>query len=124
MKVSYSVKGDYGKSLSWLKEVTSKKPPKAMQEMGRKGVNALRDATPRRTGETALSWGYELLPVSTGFELIWYNTHVNNGVNIAMLLQYGWANGSTYIPGRDYINPALKQLFARGGDSIVRELIN
>jgi hypothetical protein len=42
----------------------------------------------------------------------WHNYHIEKGVNIAIILQYGHGtrNGG-YVQGRDYINPALRPIF-------------
>lgn len=80
---------------------------------GEAGVRVLESATPRLTGVTAASWSYgiETLP-GGGYTLSWSNSNANNGVNIAMILQYGHGtrNGG-YVQGVDYINPALKPVF-------------
>ena len=46
--------------------------------------------------------------VSIGF----YNKNIQNGVPIAIILQYGHAtrNGG-WVQGRDYINPAIQPIF-------------
>ena len=42
----------------------------------------------------------------------WENSNVNQGVNIAVILQYGHGTGTGgYVQGRDYINPALRPVF-------------
>lgn len=76
------------------------------------GARALAAATPSDTGETASSWGYEILNEKGRVYIFWTNTNVNNGVPIALLLQLGHGTGTGgYVQGRDYINPALKPIF-------------
>lgn len=85
-----------------------------LSRFGEMGVEALEKATPRKTGKTALSWKYSIEKTKSGLSLVWSNSNVNKGANIAILIQYGHGmpNG-TYVDGVDYINPALKPLFEK-----------
>lgn len=76
------------------------------------GVNALAEATPVDTGVTASSWNYEIVEGDGQTSIIWTNSNVVKGQNIALLLVYGHGtrNGG-YVVGRDYINPALQPIF-------------
>lgn len=79
---------------------------------GKMGVDALQNSTPVDSGLTAMSWDYKIEKVSNGVRLSWFNTNVQNGYNIALLIQYGHGTTSGgYVSGRDYINPALKPIF-------------
>ena len=83
-----------------------------LNEYGKQGVELLRDATPVDTGKTATGWDYEIEVNSQGISLYWVNNNVNEGVPIAILIQYGHATRSgSYVQGVDYINPALRPLF-------------
>ena len=78
------------------------------------GVNALKAATPVESGATAAAWGYEIEVKKGSIDIYWTNANVVNGVPIAILLQYGHGTGTGgYVPGRDYINPALRPIFDR-----------
>lgn len=83
-----------------------------LSKYGEMGVLALSRATPEDSGETARSWSYEIEKTGSGYSLVWKNSHVNKGVPIAIILQYGHGtrNGG-YVQGRDYINPALRPIF-------------
>ncbi|MGL5255381.1 MAG: HK97 gp10 family phage protein [Brevinema sp.] len=86
-----------------------------MERYGRQGVSALQKATPHDTGRTSDSWSYSV--ESDG--LYFYNSNWNQGVSVAILLQYGHATGTGgYVQGRDYINPALQPIF----DQIFQEI--
>lgn len=79
-----------------------------LNEFGQEGVDALQAATPVQTGKTANSWYYEITEEDGQVSLIWYNTNINNGVNIALIIDSGHAtvNGS-WIQGYNYINAAI-----------------
>ena len=76
------------------------------------GVNALSKATPVDTGKTSESWHYKITTVPGKVNISFYNTNIQNGVPIAIILQYGHGtrNGG-WVEGRDYINPAIQPLF-------------
>ena len=83
-----------------------------LDQYGVMGVNALASATPVDTGITASSWNYSIVEEDGKIKIIWTNSNVVKGQNIALLLVYGHGtrNGG-YVVGRDYINPALQPIF-------------
>lgn len=94
-----------------------------LNEYGKQGVELLRDATPADTGKTATGWDYEIEVSSQGVSLYWVNNNVNEGVPIAILIQYGHATRSgSYVQGVDYINPALRPLFESMATKLWKEV--
>lgn len=85
-----------------------------LNEFGQMGVDALRDATPVRTGKTANSWNYEIYEENGLTHLVWFNTNVNDGVNIAVIVDTGHAalDGS-WTPGQDYIESAIEPVIKK-----------
>lgn len=87
------------------------------------GVQALSAATPIDTGETASSWDYELVRKPGAVTIYWTNSHIEHGVSVALILQYGHGTGTGgYVEGIDYINPALKSTFDAMIDAIWEEV--
>lgn len=80
-----------------------------LNEFGQEGVDRLQAATPVRTGKTANSWYYEISENNGKTNLVWYNTNINEGVNIAVIIDSGHAalDGS-WVQGYNYINSALE----------------
>ena len=75
-------------------------------------MSALEAATPKSTGLTSKSWHYTITANQNKVKLQVFNSNVNDGVCIAILLQYGHATKSgSYVQGIDYINPACKPYF-------------
>ena len=90
-----------------------------LDDCGQAGVAALAAATPVRSGYTASCWSYEIKRSANRVSLVWNNSHVEQGVPIAVILQYGHGTRTGgYVQGVDYINPALRPIF----DSIVKQL--
>lgn len=110
--VKYVVKGDFKKTESFLNGIKQLSLRRTLDKYGRRGVDALAKATPVDTGKTASSWGYTIEEGPGSISIMWTNSNVQNGVNIAVILQYGHGtrNGG-YVEGRDYINPAIKPVF-------------
>lgn len=117
---------DFKKAVKYLKKMNSKNTKKAIfQKYGRLGVEALAAATPKESGVTARSWKYEFTESGGLYKLTWSNTHVNKGVPIAIILQYGHGTGTGgYVQGIDYINPALKKIFNQLKEDLRREVTN
>lgn len=106
-------RGDYKKSRNALSKMTSKVNLAVIfAKYGERGVEILREGTPKRTGLTAASWGYQVVNEDGKTKLAFYNTNVNKGVNIAVILQTGHGTrGGGYVQGLDYINPASAIIF-------------
>ena len=105
-------KGDFSNLTKWLERVKGKLKLSILDKYGKAGVEALSAATPFDTGETASMWRYEIQNSSTGASISFHNDHINKGVNIAIILQYGHGTGTGgWVEGRDYINPAIQPIF-------------
>lgn len=106
--------GDFKRTKRFLNYVLDRRYLDILDEYGVQGVLALSASTPRETGETATSWGYEIRRSKSRVTLAFYNTHVEKGVEIAVILQYGHAtkNGG-WVEGIDYINPVIQPLFTQ-----------
>ncbi len=88
------------------------------------GVDYLSNNTPIDSGETASSWSYEIDLKNGRYMIYWSNSNVNQGVNIAIILQYGHVtkNGG-YVQGIDYINPALAKVFEQMANELWEEVV-
>lgn len=110
--VKIKQKGDFKTLTSYL--LKSKEEPKleSLTSICEQGVAALADATPKDTGLTSKSWGYKIVRRGGSVSITFNNSNIQNGVPIAIILQYGHAtrNGG-YVQGIDYINPALRPIF-------------
>ena len=110
--IEIKVSGDYSKTVHWFEFAKRIEMQHILAPYGKMGVEALRAATPKDSGTTAASWDYEVVREKGQYQINWYNTNDNHHVNIAVILQYGHAtrNGG-YVQGRDYINPAMADIF-------------
>lgn len=123
MAVYFTQKGSFSRTEKFMNLLLNRNYLNILDRYGRIGVSALQSATPKDTGYTADSWNYEIVNEKDTVRLIFTNNNVNEGQNIAILLQYGHGtkNGG-YVQGRDYINPVLQPLFDDMADACFREV--
>ena len=122
--IRVKTKLNFDKIETFLKDSsTSKKFLPILEKYGKQGVQALQSATPVNSGNTASSWSYEIVNNGHEYSISFSNSNINNGVNIAIILQYGHGtrNGG-YVQGRDYINPAIKQVFDEMTNELSKEV--
>lgn len=112
--ISFRQKGDFSKTIQYLEKVRESVQLKNLDKYGREGVAALASATPVDSGETANSWHYEITRTNGSITISFYNTNIQNGVPIAIILQYGHGTRTGgWVQGRNYINPAIQPVFDR-----------
>lgn len=127
MKINFEHKGGFSHFEKFLTNSLHIKPlvKPILEKYGRKGVDYLREATPKDTGKTADSWTYEIIEDEQGnYQIVWSNTNVVDGwANVAILLQYGHAtkNGG-FVKGVDYINPAIAKALGEMADEAWKEV--
>lgn len=116
-------KGSFDRTLRFLTLAQKINYQEVLRVYGAKGVSLLSSATPIDTGKTSKSWDYSLTILKGRYVLSWTNSNVINGVNIAVILQYGHAtrNGS-WVEGLDYINPTVSPLFQKLSDDLWKEV--
>lgn len=120
---SLETKGSFIGTRRFLKRVSDSKVRGILNRYGQMGVEALSSATPKDSGKTASSWGYNVKMQSGSAVLSWTNSNTNKGVNIAIILQYGHGTGTGgYVQGRDYINPAMRPVFDKIVDDLWKEV--
>lgn len=119
----YRVKGDWKKTENFLDRIRGKEHYKNLNAYAQKGVDALMANTPVDSGLTASSWSYEIENSHGNVSIVWLNSNINEGVNIAIILQCGHGTGTGgYVAGRDYINPALQPVFDEIADAVWKEV--
>ena len=122
--ITITVKKDWKDTMNFLKSGPERLNfTSILKRYGAMGVEYLKNATPVDTGKTAASWYYEIEQGKESAKLIFCNSNIVDGQNVAILIQYGHGtkNGG-YVVGRDYINPALKPIFDELADSAWKEI--
>lgn len=112
--ITITQKGDWKKTRQYLNRLSTVELRAVLNRYGEMGVNALSNATPVDSGETAGAWYYEIIQRRGYSSIRWHNRHIVAGRPIAILLQYGHGTGTGgYVQGRDYIMPAIRPVFDR-----------
>lgn len=122
--VTFKQKGNFRKTILFFEKIIKNIQIINFDKYGLAGVEALKAATPKKTGRTANSWNYRIIRKMNRTSIEWYNTNINEGVNIALIIQYGHGtrNGA-YIQGIDYINPVTRPLFKQIADESWKEVV-
>lgn len=121
--ITVTAKGDFSKTQKFLQRILEVIHKGSLDKYGKEGVAALTAATPKDTGKTAESWDYEIRHKGNSVSITWTNSNVNEGVPIAILIQYGHATGwGGYVKGIDYINPAMKPVFEDIANKVWKEV--
>lgn len=121
--ITFRQKGDFSKLSRYLERAKEAAKIGVLDKYGREGVAVLSSATPIESGKTASSWYYEIKRQNGSVSIVFSNSNVNNGVPIAVILQYGHGTGTGgWVQGRDYINPAIQPIFDKIADDAWKEV--
>lgn len=121
--IRFRHKGDFSNTTNYLKRVKQLAYTGVLDKYGREGVAALAAATPVDSGLTANSWYYEIINEKGSLRIVFLNSNIQNGVPIAVILQYGHGTGTGgWVQGRDYINPAIRPIFDKLANEAWKEV--
>ena len=121
--IRFTHRGDFSKTTRFLNKAQKLDISTILSKYAGEGVAALSSATPKDSGTTASSWYYEISGSKTSATITFLNSHVNKGVPIAIILQYGHGTGTGgYVQGRDYINPAIQPIFDKIANDAWKEV--
>ena len=121
--ITFRQKGDFSKLTRFLERAKEAVHLGDLDKYGRAGVAALASATPVDSGETASSWYYEITNKNGSAVISFRNSNVQNGVPIAIILQYGHGTGTGgWVQVRDYINPAIQPIFDQIANNAWKEV--
>lgn len=121
--ITFKHKGDFSNLTRFLERAKEVVHIGDLDKYGRAGVEALASATPVDSGETANSWYYEITNSNGSAKITFNNSNIQNGVPIAIILQYGHGTGTGgWVEGRDYINPAIQPIFDEIANNAWREV--
>jgi len=121
--IKFRQRGDFSKLTRYLERVKGVFNLSILDKYGREGVAALASATPIESGLTASSWYYEIVNENGTAKIMFNNSNIQNGVPIAIILQYGHGTGTGgWVEGIDYINPAIRPVFDKIANDAWREV--
>lgn len=124
--ITFSHHGDFKKTTKFLDAVSGGKYiDNVLEKYAKEGVKALSEATPKLTGKTAASWDYKIINNNDHYRIVWTNNNMAGkyNVSVVVLLQNGHATkGGGYVPGRNFVDPAIQPVMDEILDKIWREV--
>lgn len=122
--IKFKQYGDFSKTEEYIKKARKKS---RIQEQAGDIANAcideLRKVTPKDSGLTAESWDYSIEIVGKKTKITFFNTNIQNGLNIALLLEYGHGTPSgTWVEGANYIEPTIREQYLKAINKTWKEL--
>ena len=121
--IRFRQKGDFSKLTKFMERAKNVVRLGDLDKYGREGVAALASATPVDSGVTASSWYYKIIRKNGSVSVEFYNSNIQNGVPIAIIIQYGHGTGTGgWVQGRDYINPTIRPIFDNIAKTMWREV--
>lgn len=122
--ISFKHSGSFKNTEQFFSKALKTDYKSILRAYGEKGVSVLRSATPRDSGETASSWDYVIEQHNGRWRITFTNDNIQNGINIAIILNYGHGTASgAYVAGRNYIDPAIQPIFDKLADDVWKEVI-
>jgi hypothetical protein len=110
MKIGVSSRGGKSKGLmSILDDYSSAKLRSTFEDVGKRGLNKMVEATPKRTGETAAAWKMDVTESDNGLDIVYSNSKtIKDGTPLVILIKqgHGTRNGG-YVPPNDFITPVV-----------------
>ena len=122
MTIIFKHKGNFERTTKFLTSAQKLNVRNILELYAKQGVAALSKATPKDTGLTSTSWDYYISVTRVGYSVNWTNSNENNGVPVAILIQYGHVANGAFVQGRDFINPAIKPILDKIAQDLWKEV--
>lgn len=104
--------GDFFKAKKFMKRANDASKFENIRTIMNQCIQALKKATPEDTGKTADSWEYSIKNTDYGYDVEVRNSNIQNGICIALLLEYGHATGNGgWVEGQHYMRPVLTKYY-------------
>lgn len=109
--IKFKSKGDFSNLENYLKKSKRKsRIGEQATQIAEICLDELKAATPVDSGLTAESWDYEININGRTTSIIFYNHNMHEGLNVALLLEYGHGTSSgTWVEGKEYIDPVIQK---------------
>ncbi len=114
-------KGNFKNLKNYIGKITVASTFTVAETVTKNCIEKLKEVTPKKTGLTAASWDYTIQKNKSGITTITIlNKNIQNGINVALLLEYGHGTANGYwIEGKHYIEPIVREAY----DKILKDTI-
>lgn len=121
--ITCTIKGSFKKTDTFFERCLNFIKLGRLDYYGKLGVEKLKANTPIDTGLLASSWYYKIRRHKGSASIIFCNDDIEGGMNVALMIQYGHGTKSgIWIPGRDYITPAITELLLEVANDMREEI--
>jgi len=112
MPIKVKVLGSFNRTEKYFNSALHMIDLPKIEKIAEKAVQKFAAATPKKSNLTADSWGYEIIQNGKGFSLIFTNSNVKNGVNIALVIDSGHATPEgKWIRGEKYLDKTTEEIY-------------
>jgi len=123
--IKFKSKGDFSNLENYLKKSKRKsRIGEQATQIAEICLDELKAATPVDSGLTAESWDYEININGRTTSIIFYNHNMQEGLNVALLLEYGHGTSSgTWVEGKEYIDPVIQKNYLNAVNDKWKEMV-
>lgn len=121
--IKVTLNGNFKKTNKYFKKAIKVSKIPNIELFAKTCVEELKKVTPIESGLTAESWYYKILKKKESSLIEIGNKNIQNGVNIALLLEYGHGTRSgSWVEGKNFIEPSIVKTFLDLRDSVWKEM--
>lgn len=123
--ITFETKGDFKFTMRFLKKISSVAFYKKLEQYAKEGVEALANATPKKTGDLSMRYTYTIDVGVDSTTITWYNDKMINGQSLVLMLNYGHGtrNGG-WVNGLNFVDPAMAPVFEKMAENLWKEAIS
>jgi hypothetical protein len=123
--ITFETKGDFKFTMRFLKKISSVAFYKKLEQYAKEGVEALANATPKKTGDLSQRYSYEIDVGIDSTTITWHNDKMINGQSLVLMLNYGHGtrNGG-WVNGLNFVDPAMAPVFEKMAENLWKEAIS
>lgn len=116
MPIRTKIKRHTNKTEDYLKRATNVVPSEILLKIAEKSLNDFVEASPSK--EIAEGWSYEIVSDFNKLSLIFNNSLVQNGQNIAIIVDIGHGTATgRWVSGKNYLAEPIQKTY----DRIIKE---
>lgn len=123
--ITFESKGDFKFTMRFLKKISSVAFYKKLEQYAKEGVEALANATPKKTGDLSMRYTYTIDVGVDSTTITWHNDKMINGQSLVLMLNYGHGtrNGG-WVNGLNFVDPAMAPVFEKMAENLWKEAIS
>lgn len=110
--IKVKMKGDFERTKKFVGKSMVSYEKGQLEKLAEKNIHIMKAATPSNTGNLANQWSYEIVKTDNGYGILFKNSDIQNGINIAILVDRGHGTKTgTWVSGKNYIDPAIRDIY-------------